>query len=82
MSRQRLFYEFLKFSTLGLEMGAAVVIGLLAGIFLDRRFGTYPWLTLLFLCFGFAAAGKALMRAVKSDLFDEDAPGEENHDDG
>lgn len=74
MSRPRLFYEFLKFSTLGLEMGAAVVIGLLGGIFLDRKFGTYPWLTLLFLCFGFAAAGKALVRAVRSDLFEEDLP--------
>ncbi len=84
MSRPKLFYEFLKFSTMGLEMGAAVVIGLLAGIFLDRKFGTYPWLTLLFLCFGFAAAGKALMRAVRSDLFDDELQdeenGEENHE--
>ena len=51
---------------------------LLAGTFLDRKFGTYPWLTLLFLCFGFAAAGKALARAVRSDLFDEEAPDKEN----
>ena len=84
MSRPKLFYEFLKFSTMGLEMGAAVVIGLLAGIFLDRKFGTYPWLTLLFLCFGFAAAGKALVRAVRSDLFDDELQdeenGEENHE--
>lgn len=84
MSRPKLFYEFLKFSTMGLEMGAAVVIGLFAGIFLDRKFGTYPWLTLLFLCFGFAAAGKALMRAVRSDLFDDELQdeenGEENHE--
>ena len=82
MSRPRFFYEFLKFSTLGLEMGAAVVIGLLAGIFLDRKFATYPWLTLLFLCFGFAAAGKALVRALRSDLFDEEAPDDENREDG
>jgi len=85
MSKPRLFYEFLKFSTLGLEMGAAVIIGLFAGIFLDKKLGTYPWLTLLFLCFGFAAAGKALFRAVRSDLFEEEfeedqAPDEENHE--
>jgi ATP synthase protein I len=84
MSKPKRFYEFLKFSTMGLEMGAAVVIGLLAGIFLDRKFGTYPWLTLLFLCFGFAAAVKALMRAVRSDLFDDELQdeenGEENHE--
>ena len=80
MSRPKRFYEFLKFSTMGLEMGAAVVIGLLAGIFLDRKFGTYPWLTLLFLCFGFAAAVKALMRAVRSDLFDDELQDEELQD--
>ena len=40
MSRPKHYTDLLKYSSLGLEMGAAVVIGLLAGIYLDRRFGT------------------------------------------
>ena len=77
MSRPRLFYDLLKFSSLGLEMGAAVVIGLLFGIFLDRKLDTYPWLTLLFLCLGFAAAARALLRAVRAgslDMENDDHP--------
>jgi len=71
MSRPRLFYDLLKYSSLGLEMGAAVIIGLLFGVFLDRKFGTDPWLTLLFLGLGFAAAVRALIRAARDGAFVE-----------
>jgi len=72
MSKPKALYDLLKLSTLGLEMGAAVVIGLLAGSWLDSRFDTNPWLTLLFLGFGFAAAAKAVMRAVRKGIFEEE----------
>jgi ATP synthase protein I len=72
MSKPRALYELLKLSSLGLEMGAAVVIGLLAGSWLDSRFGTNPWLTLLFLGFGFAAAAKAVIRAIRKGIFEEE----------
>jgi ATP synthase protein I len=52
-------------------MGAAVVIGLLMGIFLDRKFGTDPWLTLLFTIFGFVASARGLIRAVRSGIFED-----------
>ncbi len=71
MAKGRKFYHLLKFSSLGLEMGAAVVIGLLMGIFLDRKFGTDPWLTLLFTIFGFVASARALIRAVRSRIFED-----------
>ena len=73
MSKPRALYELLKLSSLGLEMGAAVVIGLLAGSWLDRQFDTTPWLTLLFLGFGFAAAGKAVARALRKGIFEEES---------
>jgi ATP synthase protein I len=78
MAKPKALYELLKLSSLGLEMGAAVVIGLLAGSWLDKHFGTNPWLTLLFLGFGFAAAGKAVIRAIRKGIFEEeiDAPPE------
>lgn len=72
MVRSKFNYDLLKMSSLGLEMGAAVVIGLLVGMYLDRRFGSEPWLTLIFLGFGMVAAGKAVHRAVKGSLREEE----------
>ncbi|NOY87040.1 MAG: AtpZ/AtpI family protein [Deltaproteobacteria bacterium] len=72
MPKPRHFYDLLKYSSLGLEMGAAVIIGLLLGIFLDRKFDTSPWLTLLFLGLGFAAGVRALIRAVRDGAFEEE----------
>jgi ATP synthase protein I len=72
MSKPRALYELLKLSSLGLEMGAAVVIGLLVGLWLDNRLGTNPWLTLLFLGFGFAAAAKSVVRAIRKGIFEEE----------
>ena len=72
MARSTVFSDLLKFGTLGLEMGASVVIGLLIGIYLDRRFASEPWLTLVFLGFGFAAAVRNLLRALKSGVFKEE----------
>jgi ATP synthase protein I len=47
-------------STVGLSMALAVGIGALAGYFLDKKFGTTPWLFFVFLAFGIAAAFKNL----------------------
>ncbi len=72
MAKPRALYELLKFSGLGLEMGSAVVIGLLVGVWLDGRFDTEPWMTLLFLGFGCAAAVKAVVRALRKGIFEDD----------
>lgn len=40
----------------GLEFGGAIVVSALAGVWLDRRFGTGPWLLLLSVLIG-AGAG-------------------------
>lgn len=72
MSKPKSYFELLKLSSLGLEMGAAVVIGLLVGSWLDSRFDTTPWLTLLFLGFGFAAAAKGVIRALRKGIFEEE----------
>jgi len=72
MSKPRPLYDLLKLSTLGLEMGAAVVIGLLVGVWLDGQFSTEPWLTLLFLGFGFTAAVKSVVRALRKGIFEDE----------
>ncbi len=59
-----------RFGTVGLEMGLAVFVGALAGTYLDGLFGTKPWLSVIFVFFGIAAAFKRLIdvaRKAKQD---------------
>jgi F0F1-type ATP synthase assembly protein I len=51
--------------TIGLEVGLSVVVGLLGGQYLDGRFGTGPWLTVLGFGFGLAAAVRSVMRQMR-----------------
>lgn len=53
-------------------MGVALVIGLLMGWYLDRLFGTEPWLMLLFFIFGLAAGFKNVIRLAQKDWEDPD----------
>ncbi|HEX7928696.1 MAG TPA: AtpZ/AtpI family protein [bacterium] len=59
--------RLLRFSSIGLEMGAAVLIGLFAGQWADTRWGTTPWLTLVGLGFGMVAGFRALFR-LRGDM--------------
>jgi len=47
-------------STVGLSMAFAIGIGAIVGHYLDNKFGTAPWLLLIFLGFGVAAAFRNL----------------------
>jgi ATP synthase protein I len=59
------FRKYLRFSTVGLELGLSVIVGLLIGQYLDEKFGTEPWLLLLFLIFGMAAGFRSIFRLLK-----------------
>jgi ATP synthase protein I len=63
-------------ASVGLEMGVAVVIGWGVGYWLDGRFGTEPWLMLLFLLLGVAAGFKGLIDAARKmkKLENKDGP--------
>ena len=63
-ARGRRFYNVLSASSVGLEMGLSVVLGVLVGIWLDGRLGTAPWMMLLWLGFGLAAGFRGVLRAV------------------
>jgi len=54
-----------RYGTVGLELVLSVVVGLFAGQFLDRRFHTAPWLTLVGTGYGVAAGIRALYRAAQ-----------------
>jgi len=49
----------------GLEMGFSVVIGYAIGFYLDRWLHISPIMTIVWTCFGFAAAGKAVWAAYR-----------------
>ena len=57
-------YNALSASSVGLELGIAVVVGLLFGMWLDRELGTTPWLMLVFLVLGLVAGFRNVLRAV------------------
>lgn len=47
-------------------------MGYLAGSWLDRKFQIYPWFTVIFVSLGFLAAGREVVRLLKSVLKSED----------
>jgi F0F1-type ATP synthase assembly protein I len=53
------------YGTVGLDMVLAVVVGLLGGRWLDGRFGTRGWLTVIGFMFGVAASFNILFKAAK-----------------
>ena len=51
-------------SQLGILIASCVIIGVMAGRFLDNLFGTSPWLLLLLSLLGMAAAFKSIFDFV------------------
>jgi ATP synthase protein I len=49
----------------GIEVAVAIVIGYFGGGWLDRKFGTAPWLTYIGFLAGIGAAIKALIRVTR-----------------
>jgi len=52
-------------SSMGLAMVLATVIGLVIGYYLDKLFGTFPWLMLIFFGFGIVAGFRNLYILLK-----------------
>ena len=64
-TKSRQGYQALNASSVGLELGLAVGIGLLLGWWLDDHLGTQPWMMLLWMVFGLVAGFRGVVRAVK-----------------
>jgi len=62
---RRYMQELAYFSTIGLSVALSIFIGLAIGVYLDRRWDTSPWLTLIFIGLGIAAGYKNLGLAIK-----------------
>jgi ATP synthase protein I len=61
----KLLKQFASYSTLGLEMGLSVALGVGIGYYLDKWLNTEPWFLIIFIIFGVAAGFRSLYRAVK-----------------
>jgi ATP synthase protein I len=57
--------RYMRFSSLGIELGLSVMIGLIGGQWLDKHFSTEPWLLLVGLLFGMAAGIRSMYSALK-----------------
>lgn len=58
---------------LATNMLAALAVGYFAGSFLDRWFGTYPWLTIILFMLGMATGIKMMYETVMKIKDEEDA---------
>ncbi len=58
---------------LGLQFGAAIVLFMLAGMWLDRRLGTVPWLMVIGVFVGAAGGFYSIYRRLMDDQKREDA---------
>ena len=65
--------------TIPIILVVAPLVGFFIGRWLDDRLGTKPYLLIVFLIFGFVAAGKEIQRLIKRA---EEADKEEKEDDG
>jgi len=68
--------SFARVGALGIELALSTVIGLLLGRWLDGKFGTEPWLTLVGLVFGVIAGFRSLIETARKATRNSD----ENHD--
>ena len=57
--------ELAYYSSLGLQVALSIFIGLALGIYLDKRFGTHPYLMFLCLGLGIAAGFRNIGLAIR-----------------
>lgn len=68
-NRTRINYKQLaELSSLGLMLPSSIGVGLFIGYFLDKLFGTRPWLLILFFLLGAASGFYSLIRGLKKYL--------------
>jgi ATP synthase protein I len=62
---RRQLRELAYYASIGLSVSLSIFIGLFIGIYLDKRFGTHPYLMFVFLGFGIAAGYRNIGLAIK-----------------
>jgi len=60
----RSYYRSLSSSSVGLEFSVSIILTLFAGMWLDTRYGTGPWLMIAGVILGFAVGMRGVWRHV------------------
>ncbi len=60
--------KYMKYSVIGIEMAVSVAVGGFIGYWLDHFLGTEPWMLMIWVIFGIAAAFRSLFRISKQYL--------------
>ena len=68
------------YGTLGLEIALSILVGLLGGQWLDKKFHTGGWLTWIGFAYGLAAAGRAIYRAMRKSTREAEELERREHD--
>ena len=74
VEQKRMMKQAGKYSFIGIEFGVSVVIGYFIGSWLDSKFDTSPWLTLVFILLGLASASRDLFRLARRYKREQDTP--------
>ena len=80
MAEESIIKQLMRASTVGIHLVVSTFVGLAIGYFLDRLFGTSPWLTVIFLFLGIVTGFRDLFRMVKDNSqipggsFDDEKP--------
>jgi len=61
----RYIRELAYFSSIGFQVALSIFIGFGLGHYLDGKWDTEPWLTIIFFILGVAAAGRNIGLAIK-----------------
>ncbi len=65
-------------SSLGLMLPSSIAVGLALGYFLDKIFGTWPWLLMTFTVLGIVSGFMSLLRGLKKLGIEKDKENDEN----
>ncbi len=65
MGKLRDYIETTSYLTIGIQFALSIFIGFGIGYWLDERFDTSPWLTIVWFLIGLAAGFKNVYREVK-----------------
>jgi ATP synthase protein I len=58
------YRKILELTSIGLTLPSSIAIGLFLGYYLDKVFGSQPWLLIIFLLFGIVSGIISLLRGV------------------
>lgn len=71
MAKKLFSKHFMMAWTVGLNLVFSTFIGLAIGYWLDKVFGTSPWLTIIFLVLGIIAGFRELFKMAKKEIRDD-----------